>query len=1378
MPKEPGKDLCPRILICEDHVLLAVDMARILESLGYETAGMVSTGEEAVERAEKDKPDLILMDIKLAGEMDGIEAAARIRARVNIPVVFLSGYAEKDVVERAKITEPYGYLAKPVGFLELRSTVETALYRHKADQRVRESEERFRLVMQATDEGIWDWDVATGKTYYSPNCISLLGLEPGQSLDHFSAWLEAVHADDRERVRKVYDDCLSGKTDNFTIEFRIRHRDGAGRWILGRGKTVAADGEGRPLRIVGSYTDITDRKDTEDALRRSEDRHVGLVDHLPQRIFIKDRNSIYLSVNAVYAADLGMEPERVAGTDDSAFYPPESAEAYKDADQACMSSGIARHAEEPYTLGGRDRWRHTTRVPYRDGQGRVVGVLGVFDDITDRKRAEQALLADFSLMESLVQKAADGFAVCHNISEEPYVRFTHWNSRMEELTGYTIEEINRSGWYQCVYPDPEVRRRAEERMGRMRVGDDLRAEEWVITTKEGAERSLSISTSVVHQENERVHVLAIMRDVSYQKKMEQELLQAKQDWEKTFDAVPDLIMILDDRQRIVRLNRAAADAFGLSVEEAAGTFCFRSVHGVEERPALCPFDKLSDDISKHSEEVFIEKLGRTFLVTVSPIMDPGGGLKGCVHVAADITERKIQETALMEKARILGSLVEAMPDAVFLKDPDRRYVLVNNATEKLTGLSRNGTVGLMDDDLFDGAAAEQLRISDEEVLKSLEPNRIEELVVESCGRKTVLDVMTFPVFDDVGSFLGLGGAARDVTRLKEIEDGLRDREVFLNLLFESIQDGLNIGDTDFNILRANAAMERGWAHSMPLVGKKCYEAYHGRTEPCEICPVKETIETQAPARREIKWTMSGGRFGGWVDLYSFPLNDTRTGKLVGVVEYVRDITDKKKAEDSLRESEEKYRLMVENVRELVYVIQDGVIKFVNRYAMEISGYSDEEVLYQPFTKFVFPDDVDRVMDYHLRRTRGEDAPWRYNFRIVTADGGIIWLETNPVPITWEGRPGFVAFTTDITERKKSEERIKATLEDKMRVEEQLRESEQRFREIASLVPQFIYEMDLTGKFSFINEAAGDATGYTMDEFHGGVSFGDVFSPEDRERMSENMARILKGEKSSGNVYNCIRKDGTVFSILAYSSPVVAEGKIVGVRGVGVDITERKRAEDIIAASLKEKDVLLREIHHRVKNNLAVISSLLNLQAGYASDDNQRRMLEDAKSRIRSMVLAHEMLYQSENLADISAGDYVKRLSHHLVSQFGSVGHDINIRTEIDPGRLPLDTAIPIGFIITELLSNCFKHAFKGRDQGEITVSFRGVDDDTMELIVADNGIGLPEHPDLNNPQSLGFDLLAAFVAQLDGKMTIRINEGTLIRITFPKTGCRKKRRGK
>ncbi|HZS04520.1 MAG TPA: histidine kinase dimerization/phosphoacceptor domain -containing protein [Blastocatellia bacterium] len=226
-----------------------------------------------------------------------------------------------------------------------------------------------------------------------------------------------------------------------------------------------------------------------------------------------------------------------------------------------------------------------------------------------------------------------------------------------------------------------------------------------------------------------------------------------------------------------------------------------------------------------------------------------------------------------------------------------------------------------------------------------------------------------------------------------------------------------------------------------------------------------------------------------------------------------------------------------------------------------------------------------------------------------------------------------------------------------------------------------------------------------------------------------------------------RKDGSEFSVDVVLSPMEAEdGPLV--IAVARDITERKRVEEQIRSSLREKEVLLKEIHHRVKNNLQVITSLLNLQSRYLRDQPLQEVFKESQNRVRSMALVHEKLYQSKELAPINAAEYIHNLTTNLLRSYGTDPHKIRHRVEVDEVELGVDTAIPCGLLVNEMVSNALKHAFPEGRSGEIRVELRAQGDGLL-LRVSDDGVGLPEGLDFREADSLGLQLVNALATQLD-----------------------------
>lgn len=214
------------------------------------------------------------------------------------------------------------------------------------------------------------------------------------------------------------------------------------------------------------------------------------------------------------------------------------------------------------------------------------------------------------------------------------------------------------------------------------------------------------------------------------------------------------------------------------------------------------------------------------------------------------------------------------------------------------------------------------------------------------------------------------------------------------------------------------------------------------------------------------------------------------------------------------------------------------------------------------------------------------------------------------------------------------------------------------------------------------------------------------------------------------------------------------------------LLKMKEAQDRIKASLREKDLLLREIHHRVKNNLATVSSLLRLQSRYAADAYHQKMFMDAENRIRSMAVAHEKLYQTDDLGSLNISEYVGSLVDHLAVSSKRLGTRITIHKHIESLSLNLETVIPLGIIVTEVVLNALQHGFPDSRAGEIAISLFNRGDEGFELIVKDNGVGIKKDFDFDNPKSFGLRLVNSFSRQMNGTIDVNSSEGTEVRLRF------------
>jgi PAS domain S-box-containing protein len=231
-------------------------------------------------------------------------------------------------------------------------------------------------------------------------------------------------------------------------------------------------------------------------------------------------------------------------------------------------------------------------------------------------------------------------------------------------------------------------------------------------------------------------------------------------------------------------------------------------------------------------------------------------------------------------------------------------------------------------------------------------------------------------------------------------------------------------------------------------------------------------------------------------------------------------------------------------------------------------------------------------------------------------------------------------------------------------------------------------------------------------------------------------------------------------------PKIKNGKFNGVILTASDITANKEAENILEASLKEKDILMAEIHHRVKNNMQIISSLLRIQSTFIEDEAAREVLLDSQNRIKTMAAVHESLYRSENFSQINMSNYISNLIKDLQSTYQQ-GNKINFSVDSSPINLEIEMAIPVGLIINELVTNSIKHAFPNDREGNISINFQKISSEYI-LVIEDDGIGIPDNSIMENSHSMGMELVNALINQLDGKLKVKNLNGTIITIKFAK----------
>lgn len=472
----------------------------------------------------------------------------------------------------------------------------------------------------------------------------------------------------------------------------------------------------------------------------------------------------------------------------------------------------------------------------------------------------------------------------------------------------------------------------------------------------------------------------------------------------------------------------------------------------------------------------------------------------------------------------------------------------------------------------------------------------------------------------------------------------------------------------------------------------------------------------------------------------------------------RQLTERRSAEEMAKESELRFRILSEGMPQLVWSgFADGTIDYSNKRWEQYTGLTPHEVDGDGWIKVLHPEDRENTT---AAWKLAADTTQEYEIeqRLCGVDGKYRWFLTRALPhrnetgqiVKWYGT------CTNIEDQKKAQEALQ-TGEERLRLAVEstnlgtwdwnlttgVINLSDRFKVVLGVLPEAAAEADYQMCLSLVH-------------------------PEDRERVDRVVQKALDPSSTGEYIteYRVLRPDGTIRWIEAQGRVLRQNQQAYRFIGTVLNITERKLAQEQIQAALDEKVVLLKEIHHRVKNNLQIVTSLLNLQSSRLEEPQIQKILQECQNRVSSMALIHEQLYQSEDLAKIDFTNYVHNLVNNLCSSYDVYNSAIQIKMNIDDIYLSIDTAIPCGLILNELVSNALKYAFPLEQKGDIKIDFHLNDDNYLQLSVKDNGVGISPELDIDKTNSLGLQLVKALTRQLQGTLMLNRDMGSDFQIVF------------
>lgn len=795
---------------------------------------------------------------------------------------------------------------------------------------------------------------------------------------------------------------------------------------------------------------------------------------------------------------------------------------------------------------------------------------------------------------------------------------------------------------------------------------------------------------------------------------------------------------------------------------------------------------LKGNVPKPVEISWIRKDGavRVGEVRIS-IMKRGARICGFQAIARDVTERKRMEDRLKESEEQFKRFFENSPDYCYMISPEGHILDLNKAALKLLGYRKKEIVGQPLMTIYPPESIPKAKQAFSKMKKGKKVNNVELSIVSKSGNKRTVLLSADSARDKKGKVLHSISVQRDITERKKAAKALEESEAALKGILSAAPIGIGMmKNRVFSFLNDEMCRITGYSREK-LVDKSARILYDSDEEFNRVGKEKYddirekgigTIETQFKHKQ-------GHLIDVWLSSSALDPSDLSQGVLFTAM----DITEHKRA-DKVQSAIYKISeatQVAENLGELYKSIHDTAKELM---AVEDNFYIalyDENSRVLSFPYFVDkyeknpgPQKLGKGLTEYVLSTGKPLLASPDVFEKLVKKGKV--ESVGPPSVDWLGVPlkikdktvgVMVAQSYTEGKRFRQEDRdVFLFISDQVamaitrkQAEEAIHESEEKYRHLVENTNDALFSTDARGVLTYISPPVESITGYSPSEVIG-HSFTEFIHEEDLDRIKDQFQKILSGVIEASE-YRIKTKSGEIHWIRTSSRPVVYENRTLGLQGMMTDITERKKDEERILASLREKEVMMREIHHRVKNNMQIISSLLRLQSRQIESETLTNIFNVAQDRIKSMALIHESLYRSDDLARIDFADYVNKLTTHLFSIHIPEKGKISLNLDLKKFYLDIGRAIPCGLIINELVSNSLIHAFPGGKSGEVCVKLDHKLD-THTIVVKDNGIGFPENVDFRETETLGIQLVNDLVKQLNGKIKLERKGGTEFVIIF------------
>ncbi|NYB52250.1 MAG: PAS domain S-box protein [Methanobacteriaceae archaeon] len=721
-----------------------------------------------------------------------------------------------------------------------------------------------------------------------------------------------------------------------------------------------------------------------------------------------------------------------------------------------------------------------------------------------------------------------------------------------------------------------------------------------------------------------------------------------------------------------------------------------------------------------------------------------------VSVITVILSERIEKSLikLAESEEKFRSVFESAAEAIITIDSKGNVVYWNKEAQNIFGYSKEEIIGQSITLIMPRRFRKAFK---EGMMDMVSSNRTKFSMSSPKMRALRKNDDEFP-FEYKGSVWESEGERYYTVLVKDITDKIKADEISstLTAIVENSNDAIIGKDLDGIVLSWNQGAEKIYGYKEDeMIGKSISRIFPPGSDELEQILDKISRGETIDHYRTHRVTKTGDVID--ISLTSSPIKDS-FGNIVGVSSISRDITSQMEAERALEKSEAQLTLLTSNMADIIcQADSEGNYIYVSPSVKSVLGYEPDEMMGRSMFDFVHPDDLKAVTSC-MQDAAGKCISQSATYRLRKADGNYIWIGTTGKPLFNErgDLSGFVCNSRDITQQKYAEDA--------------LRESEEKYRSLIESAQDPISILDRNGVFLLTNRASAQRFNMEPPEMLG-KSLRELF-PETADKQLKVIRKVFDtGEGLEVEMPVKYDQHDRYYSVSA--QPIFGpENTVQTVQVIARDITDIKQTQMQLEQALHDKDMLMKEIYHRVKNNLMVISSLLNLQSSYIKDEEAKGIFKESQDRAHSMALIHERLYRSKDLKHMDFGDYIRSLAMDLFRTYVSDPSRIKLEMEVEDILIDINTAIPLGLIVNELLSNSMKHAFPRDKSGVIKVKFYKKDDESCILEVSDTGVGFPKDLELDKTESLGLQLVNNLTRQINGELELERTPGTTFRIRF------------